>query len=53
MQRRNATVDRYYKQVEERTEKARKAIVDQEREVVDNQMQVEKHERKTLKHAKA
>jgi len=52
MQRRNASVDRYYKLQEELEKKAGETKLAHEKKVIDEQMDLERHERKTIKRAK-
>ena len=52
MTRRNDSVDRYYKWDKEEKEAASEAIIEMGRTTIREQMRVEKHERKTIKHGK-
>lgn len=52
MQRRNASVDRYYKLQEELEKKAGETKLAHEKKVIDEQMDLERHERKTIKNKK-
>jgi hypothetical protein len=52
MTRRNASVDRYYKWDAEEKAQASEAIIEMGRTTIREQMRVEKHERKTIKHQK-
>jgi uridine kinase len=48
MDRRNKSVDRYYKDQEEKTKKAQSTIYNMEKAAIDNQMALEKHQRKII-----
>lgn len=52
MKRRNESVDRYYKEEAALAKQASSNKLAQEKKVIDEQMYVERHERKTISHAK-
>lgn len=52
MARRQKSVDEFHAHEEAERQKSSKAILKQEKEVIDEQMQVERHERKTIKNKK-
>jgi glutathione peroxidase-family protein len=53
MARRNESINRYNKEQEEIEKKAKSAKWNMEKTVIDEQMAVDKHQRKTIKHKKA
>ena len=52
MTRRNKNVEKYYEREEEERKKTQSTLYAMERSTVDEQMNVEKHERKSIKKAK-
>ena len=52
MERRNMSVDRFYLQEKEEKKQASDTIIEMGRTTIREQMNVEKHERKTIKHGK-
>ena len=52
MDRRNKSVERYYALEEKLTKQAEDAQRQNEKRAIDEQMLVERHERKTIKNAK-
>ena len=52
MTRRQKSVDEFHAHEEAERQKSSKAVLKQEKEVIDHQMTVERHERKTIKNKK-